>query len=440
MRLITLASLPLIVFSLSSICSAQSDNKRSVLDRQISPESLATSGDGSEHSPWKSSTDFTGGIQTAIDRLNAGRGGQVRLSAGRYDLTSASSMLNIDHPGIHLVCSARGYSIDPNGVAEGVTGCKLRVSAPKGSAITIGQPKGKLRIGGQDIDGVYLWGAGTSVCSYPFYDCSGILVSGDLDQSHFNNMVYANLTSGFTLLGNASMDSGKIQDSSFDGNGTGISLQGRDFYTAIQDNIIADNAMQGLAANPTDAINRLTVSGNAFVRNCAACTELSANVFWAHGESRIVNNNFTEAGTAMNGGAGKADELLLYGSSNVIAGNFFGYSANYTEIPATNAAIHVTNGANHNMIGPNQSLNQPIDVLVDAGAEDTIISWPGAKVVDHGTRTVINNFATNAGDPDATGPWKTAAKYTGLMIRDTVGLHTWLYTGSTPGSRVAIGN
>jgi hypothetical protein len=403
---------------------------------QTAPEAFATSGNGAEQSPWKSSTDFTGGLQTAVDRLNAGRGGEVRLAAGRYDFDSPGAMLTIHQPGIRMSCAARGYSVDPNGVAEGRTGCKIKVLAD-GSAITITQNKGQPRVGGLDLDGIYIWGRGAAACPYPFTGCSGVLVTGDLDQVHFNNMVFANLASGLTLAAGGSMDAAKIQNSSFDGNGTGISLQGTDHYTSIQDNIIADNSLQGLAANPTNTINRVTVSGNVFVRNCSACTQYSANVLWAQSESRIVDNNFSEAGGLLNNSAIKADQLLIYGHDNIVEGNFFGYSPGYKTLPENNAGVHIMSGANRNMIGPNRSSNQPIDILIEAGANDTIVAWPGAKIVDHGTRTVINNFAVNAGDPDMAGDWKNAPKYAGLTIRDTVGAHTWLYTG---GGRIPLGN
>ncbi len=405
---------------------------------QIPPESLATGGDGSEDAPWTSTRDFTGGIQSAIDRLEQSRGGEVRLAAGRYDFTSSHSMVTIRRPGIRLACAARGYSVDPNGVAEGTTGCKIKVTAP-GSAITLGQTKGQPRLGGQDVDAVYIWGAGTNACSYPFTTCSGVRVTGDLDQSHFNNMVFANLGCGFTLDRSGSLDSVKIQNSSFDGNGTGISLQSTDPYTAIQDNIIADNALQGIAANRTHTVNRLTISGNIFVRNCSACRLLSANVLWMQDESRIVDNNFSEAGGAAGGRVVKADQILLYGSDNVITGNFFGYSDDHRSIPPGNAAVHIVRGANRNLIGPNHSKNQPVDVVVDEGALDTVIDWPGVRIIDNGSRTVINHLAMNPGDPDTTEPWKSGPKYPGLMIRDTLQGRTWLYTGNASGARVSLG-
>ena len=70
---------------------------------------------------------------------------------------------------------------------------------------------------------------------------------------------------------------------------------------------------------------------------------------------------------------------------------------------------------------------------IEAGCTDNVIDEPGQtlNIVDHGTRTIINRVAQNAGDPNTEGDWNGHAKAGGLIIYDNVNDVYYLYVTPT---------
>lgn len=101
---------------------------------------------------------------------------------------------------------------------------------------------------------------------------------------------------------------------------------------------------------------------------------------------------------------------FVSGDGNVITGGR--YTGNQ------NADIRIAGGSRNVIAGATCG-----SIDVDSGATETVVSGvPVSSVTDDGTRTVLNGFGTNAGDPSSAGDWNThsdTAYYLGATIIDT---------------------
>ena len=409
------------------------------------PDAFDT-GSGTEGSPW-SNADNSAGIDTQLAALGSGRGGQLNLAPGRFNIATP---ILLTQNSVTINGIGQGGFAQPNGAAEGTWGEKLRLNASlsTGAAMvqvgTVGGSYGS-RISSPIVQNNYLWGT-TATPAGALEDNVGILVNGWADQPKFIRNAIGNF--GVAIEAQSPTGDGDaetIADSNLTANGYGIvsKMDGTNgnWFNTIRHNVIADNAYQGLyelgnggtANGVSGAGDFQLIEGNPFVRNCTSstCAGMSlenANIYWERNAATFIGNSSATPG--FNGSTWvNADGLIVYGAYNNFVGNRM-ESASQTG----DAGVRVL--GNNNQFFGNAHRGNATDYIVASGASDNYIYEPGATVTDSGTRTVINGWSTNAGDPNSAGDWNGHAKWAGLNIWDTTNSNYYEYT--SPSNRILL--
>lgn len=335
-----------------------------------------TSGSGTEGSPYTDSDDNAAGIQTAIDALAAGRGGEVLLKASRYNLTAAGGIV-IQTPSIRLAGVAHGFNIDPNGQSEGINGTKIRSTSDGIHLGASGQKRG-----GITLDDLYLWGA-ISGTKY------AVIVDFAVDQFEMHRVkVGGNWTYGFYC--NTILDACTIQELGVLGCTWGVFLDTSCVvsYSRFIACELDDNGGSGFVAKAEGDSNGrwLRVLGCTLTRNgydaTAAPTD-PCNLFLGVHESIIDSCAIRDAGHDLIGSTTRADVdgIIVEGDRNVISNNIIVDNSGYGLRVRGDYNLIVANTFNNNTDG---------DIIIESGATgNVIVAAANVDITDNGTDTVI---------------------------------------------------
>jgi hypothetical protein len=380
------------------------------------PHSIAT-GEGTEASPY-THADNTAGIQTSINALAAGRGGVVRLKAARHNIATPISITSESI----TISGARGFNNNALGESEGLKGTKLR--AVSGNVLNIGNTG--LKLTALTIENLYLYG-NSKAAGY------GVNVSHRTDNLNLSRLNIQNFARGVYIAGG--MDAGHFSDLSILWNGYGIYIDNvvnTHLFNRYESCVIADNNLNGVYQKSTNDYEKLTNSD--IVRNSISGGVDAAGIYWAGAKGVISGNNIVDNGLDIYNAPGTnraaADGLILAGNGNTVTGN---------QIEGHTLAAGIRIRGNSNVITGNTFQNNLKDIVIEAGATDNHLTLAkGVTVTDNGTRTIINNFSKNAGDPDTAGQWAGVAKPDGLTIVDTNTGNAYLYTSFVTGGRYVV--
>lgn len=350
---------------------------------ELFPHTIAT-GAGTEVSPY-THADNTGGIQTEINALAAGRGGSVKLSSSRFNVTS---QITITTPCIKINGVVAGMNIDPNAESQGISGTSLIVT---GNGISIAGASAVGRIQGVCLDAIYLYGTtafqsigastgtiGIKLQSYidephidhvnlGFFDYGIKIVnsgSGWVDFSYFNHVVLQNCRVGVYYDNIASYGHHYLHCAFAE-------TQEHNFYVSVS------------------ATNQFFLfDGCAFYRGSTSSGVTNpANVYFGGNNSRFIGCEFQQAGHPEFGGTNQpADGLILAGSYNTVTGCAF-----INNSVSSSYGIRIT-GSNNVIAGNTYQLNKS-DIIV-SGNNNYIEVPPGVTITNNGTGNVIVSTST----------------------------------------------
>jgi hypothetical protein len=319
-------------------------------DGEASAAAQATGGAGTEGSPYTSS-DNTGGIQTAVNNLAALRGGLVNLGASRFNVTAADGV-RVTTPAITIAGKATAFNVDPNGVAEGINGPKIKSTT---HGIRFGLAANKL--GGLGARDLYLYGPSKSTTK------DGITVDQNVDQIRFSNLQITNFQYGFDFSASQT-DAGYITDSSVLGCGEAIHAPGDVSYLKVANCEFSDNDRIGINISGSNWVRLINCT---IVRNAAnAGLSNSSNVYLGASNSVISDCVIRNAGASETGGAASVgDGIILHGNNNLV-------SACQILLNDKGAGIRIQ-GNNNIIAAGNNFAGNSTDIILDSGASGNII-------------------------------------------------------------------
>lgn len=110
------------------------------------------------------------------------------------------------------------------------------------------------------------------------------------------------------------------------------------------------------------------------------------------------------------------DVMLIGGNANTIS-NVVVKQENTGQ--TDQRVLRINSGADYNCINGLDATQHYDPIITVVGGEENVIRGvrgvPYANISDSGTRTLINGWGTNDGDPNTTGQWNGHADYAGLM-------------------------
>lgn len=238
------------------------------INERTSPCGFCT-GNGSEELPFVSA-DGTAGLAPAIQSKLA-HGGEIFLPAARYDLTAP---VTVGNSCLAIRGEIWGYSSDPNGVFEGKSGTKLRLSKGDFPALRVGAA---VAIGGCQLENIGVQGAITGMDTRGFFDPAApqhfaglAFADARTDQCECRKLSFCGLAAGIVATANAEIDACTFDGINADGCCTGIYFAPRaSFYTRFRHCVIADNPAYGMYASGK-SVRNLELRGMTFVRNGGA--------------------------------------------------------------------------------------------------------------------------------------------------------------------------
>lgn len=354
---------------------------------QLWPSSaIGTTGAGTEASPYINA-DGSGGIQTCITALAAGRGGRVNLGAFRFNVTTTPTIAS---PSIRVSGESGGANGDPNGVFEGLNGAKLHPAAGQ-NGISITETGGN-RTDNPAIDHLYVWGPAIAPLSGgdSTDKLAGIAILGGADNVKLSEINLGGGTCGVYVSGGA--DSIVINKVNVEGAGYGFYFVSPCEFGFVTDCVIFDNSYHGIFIQTGDLAP--AIIGNSIGR-CATAAGLAnpANIY-------VKNNGVTIIGnTIFQNNPGQADGILLdVGSSNCFV------SGNIITIPDGAAGCAIRIRGNNNIIVNNQYA-AGTTIIFEGGATGNLVIEPQAlTIIDNSFSsypTVTNNIYINTSLPPA---------------------------------------
>jgi hypothetical protein len=426
---------------------------------QVVPSLLTSeTGAGTEASPW-ANADNTAGIQAAVNTLAAVRGGQVVLSPGRFNVAST---ISITTPSIVLAGVSKGYNQDPNGIAEGVWGTKLKwTGASAGVVISAGSSSP--RPGFITIRDTYIYGHSTVPSGTDFAADTCISTPTWTDQFRLENSLLTNCGVGLHLgsASSDSTDSATIWNTDFQGLGIGIYCGNHRECgdLLLSDDQFSDNSAQAIWLDGVSTFGEEhpTIANPRIYDGCynASCTTYLASVVnfrpylaWSggtvqypgrsydHGSQQTADGiyqggdygTFTGGNVQHSLGCG----IRLLGNYNDVSGwEFLGNATDVCISGSTNRVssdtlLTATIGGNGNvLVAPNASS------VTISGNDNVLTVSATVGVTDTGLRNVINGVSKNAGDPATAGNWNGVSKRVGLQIWDTTNNNLYTYTSAT---------
>jgi Right handed beta helix region len=290
-------------------------------------------GAGTQTNPWTNS-DGTAGIQTCINQLAAGRGGKIRIAAGRYNITTP---ISITTHSVTIESEAAGFNNDVSGGDfVGLYGSLLYCS---GSGIVM---SGAAKLANLTFRGLYLFGPGESGNS-----AIGISATCELDNVLIERCNVESFGSGGIILTGGS-DAGRVVGCSVLYCGTGIAFGGANGgYNSLLGGTVADNAGIGVIVN--DTYGGAVIANNIIGRNANGLgtpVASGCNVYLAGPGCVLSGNQIYDAGDDIYFGHGivAAHNVIVLASGCVVSGNaIYGAQDGYgIEIGATVAGIVIS--------------------------------------------------------------------------------------------------
>jgi hypothetical protein len=368
---------------------------------------FATSGAGTEASPWVNTTDNNAGIQTAMTSLQAGRNGVVRLAGGRYNVLTPIIMSGY---GDHIAGDSPGFDAQPNAGAEGLQGTKLRMDSSLtsgGNLVQVGVVGGNYstRAGFNVLENVYLWGTTNAITAGTpsTWDANAcVTVNGWTDSPRFHRLNINNCGVGLEMQSPTGGNDAGVADSLYEtSDGIGVLWRNNagsgSWWNKLLNSGIWDNNFQGIysegngGTTPSmpQAGDGILISGNTIGRGCitAACagmTNKNANIYWERWGATIQNNSITQAGynILLNSWV-NADGVILNASYVNVTGNWIGGQSQ-----SGTCGIRIY--GDHNTIAGNTFAGNVTDICIMSGATGNIINQPGATISDAGTGTIYS--------------------------------------------------
>jgi hypothetical protein len=199
-------------------------------------------------------------------------------------------------------------------------------------------------------------------------------------------------------------------------NGIRVTSSGNSFSNILLRNSL-DNGFQLSADDGTQITNLLVadtsgsgiISGSPFTVANMQVDNVGSE--YGMGIRQLGDGAIINALIGGNIDTGYSDQLLrLSGDANYVNGVTDKFNNGWT--------ISIADGATENVI-------------------DNVLDIPYANITDEGTRTLINRWGTNAGDPSATGEWNGFASYAGRLgasVWDTSTTPWTPYTATPDGS------
>lgn len=186
----------------------------------------------------------------------------------------------------------------------------------------------------------------------------------------------------------------------------------------------------GIIAMPQEGdITDLHITDETYIENC-----LNVGAFLAGHSNRIARvriggtykNNGHDTGSGSAGRSGVRIDQIASGPNitDVTLGAIQAYDDQGTQ--TQRRGLHVDECARIDAQNVNLFNNDGFDVYVGSAATDVSVSGDWADISDDGTRTVLNGWGENAGDPSTTGQWNGSG-YEGAAVVDTSNSIKYVY-------------
>lgn len=187
--------------------------------------------------------------------------------------------------------------------------------------------------------------------------------------------------------------------------------------------------ISAMSLNGNTAI-RVTSGGNKF-SNVTLINGMDNGIRTDGGENMFSNVQIEDcdgSGLYVAGGGTRADHIALanwgsgYGMGmRVFSDDFIGHNihAYKSESGYSNQILEIEGVDNTYINGLGGAGGNAWTIDIASGSTNTVlenvynVAW--ANITDEGTRTLINGFGTNSGDPNSTGQWNGFAGYAGDM-------------------------
>lgn len=387
-------------------------------------------GTGTEGSPYLNA-DNTGGIQTDINTLAAGRGGSVKLAASRFNVTTP---ILITTSGIKVSGVVAGYNIDPNAINEGISASSLIVTGDAFKISGAGYPG---RTGAVILESLYLFGITARQAIGSNTGTIGVELKSYIDQPALKNLNIGGFDYGIKAVnipdGAGYIDFCYFYQTNIQGTRVGIFYDGLgsigQHYTLCciseQDE---HNAYVSLDSRNTSFV----FTSVAFYRGSSGVSVTNpANVYFGGDQSRFIGCEFCQAGHNLVGGFSHlADGLILAGNYNTVTGcNFFDNSVSL--------AVGLRISGHDNIITGGVFKNNNTDVTI-SGDNNTLTGCRLNTITISGNKNTISGcvFDYNVNTITITGNNNTLYIPDWVVVNDT-GLNNTIVGGASilkPGS------